>query len=455
MTEDPAGRQTRNIAVWLGEGPTHAPADLLSRSMAAVTVTRQRRSSIAVLLGAPTLASDRGVPVRLWVAAAVLALAAVLTLIAMGSWRPTKLLTAVPSPISTITDETPIPTGAAPTVPPRFDAGENVFVSWSPVNPWTKVTPIPGGNPMLMARHLREVTFESCINGCTGRFVIDFIVGTIDEGLLYGWRSCPDSIRGGLECAIYQAEFPGGVVLKVEGKTTDEITSAWQAEFGPAQQVQSRIVNDDQWQVLTYDGLSVAIVVNGSRIVAVTVRAQGGLPASAVPTMLERFLPAIQFGEDPNPGLLPPVSATLGDLTLTLPRNFAMNVAAGVMSVNEDTGSFLFIDDRITRLTPGGSMRIERYGGSGASSFEVVGATLDELRTSITLGIGDAGPVELRIGDARGYRWNVAQASISHPLVAVAVIEWKGVFYVFEEHFPLDAAAAGNFDLLLEGVTLQ
>ena len=452
--------EPRDVAAWLGEGPDRAPSDLLARSMATVAVTRQRRAVVAAALGAPAIhdSTNRRGSLRLLVAAALLVLAAILVIVVAGAWHRQPLITTVlpPSPPATVFEDTPIPSDPVPTEPPPFAAGQNVSVAWSPINPWTKVRAIPGGLPTILVDHLREVLFDTCINQCTGPFTIDFTVGTIDQGIVYGGKKCPNPADA-LGCAIYQAEGGSPITLVVKGTTTDELAEAWQAEFGTPQQQQSMIVNDNPWQILIYENKSVGVVAKGSRVVAVTVVAQGGLPTDAVPIMLMRFLPAIQFGAEPNPGLLPPVTATLGDLTLTMPSNFAANAGPATIRINEDRGhgDFLVIDDRITLLKPGASMRIERYGGGTPVTFEVTGATLEAIRRSITRGLGDSGSTVLRIGDAQGYRWNVGQASIMHPLVAVAVIEWKGSFYVFEEHFPLDGMSAGNFDLVLQGVTLH
>lgn len=459
MSEHASLGQPREVEAWLADGPVRAPAELLQSAIARTTSTRQRSPIVALALGAPSIGGRASRPMwlRLWVVGALLVLAAIVAIVAAGSLRQQRPITSVlpPSPPARVLDDSPIPSGPAPSEQPAFDAGQNVLVVWSAVNPWTEVVAIPGGNPTIMADHLREVVFDACVNRCTGRFVIDFLVGTIDEGLVYGWQPCPNPADA-ISCAIFQAEGGStGITLAVEGTTTDELVAAWQAEFGQAQQQKATVVNVERWQILTYEGHSVAIVAKGSRVVAVTVRAQGGLPADAVPVMLERFLPAIQFGAEPNPGLLAPVSATLGDITITMPGNYAIGAGPGTLSLNEDTGSFLVIDDRVTRLRPGDAMRIERSGGTMPPTFEVRGITLDEVKSAIDAALGTAMRKDLRIGDARGYRWRVPVAALVHPLVAVAVIEWKGSFYVFEEHFPLEAAGGGNFDFVLQAVTLQ
>ena len=459
MSEHAALGQPRVVAAWLAEGPEQAPSGLLQKALDRTATTRQRSSIVAVALGAPSIGgrASRPMSLRLWVVGALLVLAAVMAIAVAGSLRQQRPITTVlpSSPPASVLHDSPIPSGPASSDRLPFDAGENVYVAWSAVNPWTEVLAIPGGNPTFMADHLREVVFDSCVSQCTGRFVIDFIVGRIDEGLVYGWQRCPN-LSDAFGCAIFEAENgDDGITLAVEGASTDELAAGWQAAFGPAHQVRESVVNAERWQILTYADRSVGIVAKGSRLVAVTVRAQGGLPADAVPVMLERFLTAIQFGADPNPGLLGTVSATLGDITVTMPGDFAIGAGPTRLSMNKDTGSFLVIDDLVTRLKPGDTMRIERSGGTTPSTFEVRGTTLAEVTSSIDAALGTARRTDLRIADALGYRWRVTQAAIVHPLVAVAVIEWKGSFYVFEEHFPIEAASAGNFDLVLQRVTLQ
>lgn len=82
-------------------------------------------------------------------------------------------------------------------------------------------------------------------------------------------------------------------------------------------------------------------------------------------------------------------------------------------------------------------------------------ARRDELERGFRRLLGDGERTGITIGGAVGYRWAVPQRWYVGPLAGLAAFEWKGRFYVFQVHDPLDGAPGDVLGPVLAGVTLR
>jgi hypothetical protein len=247
----------------------------------------------------------------------------------------------------------------------------------------------------------------------------------------------------------------GAAALTLAGTSLDEYaasaTAASPTRFPGALRAEVQVggVLGYQWRILTAESIlgreyiDVVLAVAGSDVYALV----GSLD------MVEdlRFLP-----RHVTPSSEDTVSGTVGDLHLTMPNGWTITPTENWLYISDaQAGDFFSISQRIDMLQPGGSVVISHpTPGNTSASFTGTGETLAELAVSIDAGLPDVERQEITIGGVRAYRWNVPQFVGYQILTAVAVLEWRDAFYVFQQHYPLDGFPGDTFGLLLRGVEL-
>ena len=450
MSDDVRPGMRPDTAEWLASGPDRAPAGLLARALDQSRATRQRPAMLAVALGAPIVTgrSSAITPLRVWLVIALLVAAAASIAIAAG-WPDRTELVVVTSPDPSAT-AAPLPS-ATPVIPSTFTAGYGLTVERSALNAWADAHPVVPYAGIFVG-HRWEFEYDVCGDTtCASPHTIELTAGPVQDGIIYASRPCPPSAAGNATtCAIWNAENRGDEILAITGSSTEELVAAWVAHFGDGTRT-NVTANDAVWTVIEYETRVVALLVIRGTAVEVSLNDYRDMAPHANVADVERFLGAVHF--QPAATTTPPITERFGDVELAMPGGWLGYRSGSTLTLSN--GDLLAFRETVRRVAPGDSLVIVRIDATpGRRTFTVSGTTLDELAASIDAGMPDAARRDITIGSVRAVRWSVPQASYVGPLAGVIAFEWKGAFYVIQEHFPLDAAFAGYLDLVLQGLTL-
>ena len=191
---------------------------------------------------------------------------------------------------------------------------------------------------------------------------------------------------------------------------------------------------------------------------------------AAEPTTLPTARPTASLRPSPSPGktpmptelqasappLPPPTPGVLGDIRVATPDGWVVQTEKTRLVLNSTGSGFFSIEQLVIALEPGADLSIKRpTGSSQTASFTVSGRTFDELVASIDAAVPDATRTKTTIDGRMAYRWGIPQTWYIGPLNAMGAIEWKGTFYVFVQHLPLDGAPGDTLGILLGAVTLE
>lgn len=390
---------------------------------------------------------------------AMLFLLALLAIAAFSGRPPIDIVavTTTPSPRGT---ERPSPS-VAPSVdelPAPYDTHLGFKVWTNASDPWVSVARTWAGHPESIGKAL-DFGFGRCASeGCVPS-AVSVSVATVGEGSVvvdWTYEECPNANDRAYAttCAIWSTMHRGTPVV-IEGTTTDELVAAWVERFG-AVEPQSVFIAGARWVIVDRKSVIAGFTANGDQLLAITSQAAPGLSLMAREARFRKFVAAIRFDELRAPGSAPPGSGVVRDLELTLSADWSIAQRPSSLDIWEATGGLFSISMRITALGPGERIAIRRpVGDRRNADILVSGLTLDELVARIDAAVGDGIRTDTAIGGEPGYRWRLPQRWYVGPLVALAVVEWKGMFYVFEEHLPLDGPPGRSFEDLLGGVTLR
>jgi hypothetical protein len=476
----------REIAARFREGPTRAPAGLLEATMAASRRAAQRPGLVAGVLGAPgagrPISAGRrswsGNELRMLLVALALLLAAATVYVLSGSPRD-RLPTAITS--TTPTSRTPQPTPAVSTQAPTASLPDNPDAlrdpSWSfsierPAEmPWQAVEPGFDGNLLGIdavgdpTRYVAvsgedhaawDVYFGRCAsNACAGPLVT-VSVAREPAGPLVGTTSCnaaPPSFV--IDCIASNDAWP----VTISGTTLEELKDAWVAKFGSTAPATQSSLDGEPAIVFANGGRQTLVALHGDVVVAILLQPRGGTDVEAA-AALAAVIANFHFDEPQPTFVLPPSDPTrLGKLRLTMPEGWIIHPGATELTVRSTGGGIFAIEQDVIVTDPGSGLTIHRpvmvnNAVVETAGFSIDGDTYNQLVASIDAGMPDATRSAIRIDGVKAFRWSVPQTSMIHPLVAVAAVEWKGRFYVFVEHLPLDGLPGSTFDVLLNGVEL-
>ena len=312
MNDELSGEARPVVSGWLRKGPDRAPADLLTRSIERTRSSPQRPAWLAAALRAPALepAPKLGVPFWIWIAVAGAALA-LLAGVAAAGMHDSNQLVVVPSR-SMLTKPAPIETApflasAGPAVPLLFYSQVGTWFAADVADPWTGVRYLEPPDPQFKLSGRRMLfTFDPCRAqpNCAESSAFLVTVGTLDEGLVYGWGECPDTVPAhSLQCGIYKAET-GGFVLVVKAPTTDALAAAWMKQFG---QAVARTIGfrDAQWVILRYPSRWVALIVHGDSLVAVSAEDGAAFLQQGPDVRFQRMVAGVHFADE-SPTTAPP-----------------------------------------------------------------------------------------------------------------------------------------------------
>ena len=483
MSQNSPASLDRRAAEWLDDGPSAAPPSLLAATFQRSRRTPQRSGWLALALGAPAVTDGRASwPIALRPLLVVLGvlLAAGVMLAVSGTWKDRTLTVfASPSqPPSPTSQASPEPFTATPTInaPPALLAidGWGITLDRQPTLPWQAVKvgfdgdsvgtdPIGDHNRYIATTGVdqasRDLFFGPCDpDGCAGP-LITVSVARNDAGLVVDTTSCehaPPNVV--FDCLASNLLWP----VTVTGDTLDELRKSWLASVGEATATQVTLGNEPA-VMLARNGRSTVLAIHGDIRVAIITQplVYGGEEDAA--RAFASVVASFRFDDlpSPSPTSSPQARAgTVGDLRLTMPDGWTVRSSRTSVSVTQAGAGLFRISQQVTLLHPGESLKVGRPVASGhdmgqGAGFTISGGTFEALVAAIDAGMPDATRASATIDGVSAYRWGVPQTSYVGPLAFVAAVEWKGSFYVFVEHLPLDGSAGDSFDMLLGGVSLE
>jgi len=311
MTLEGRGPADRQLAGWIEEGPTRAPAGLLAQTVARTRQTAQRPTWLAAIASDATVRTPRreGLSLRQALLLAVLLLtAAVATAFLAGSLshRDLRLVVAPSNSPDALATTGPLPTAGETFQPASLSTYE------------------------LLARP--DLGFEVAYAGSAGTAGPwdGFGISSRDSGTTFGTGGCVDTVCKGY-VAITSAlvadgapiRKPDGTVVRLMGSRPEELEADWISKMGSTAAPQTVLVGG--FVASRFDGAGVIATVgaHGNRLfVLEAMPSASGSPADAA--SLDLFAAHFRYLDEPVP------------MTGTL-RTFRLQIAAPVATTSTVT----------------------------------------------------------------------------------------------------------------------
>jgi hypothetical protein len=276
--------------------------------------------------------------------------------------------------------------------------------------------------------------------------VIDVTVGNVKDGLIIGWRRCPDDLQpNSIACVIWQAENRGGIPVYEPAGTLDELVATWSARW-PGAELSTMTVRYRTWTIGRVGHRLAAMIVVDHRLMLVEgeIDREG---ASYNEDRFESFLESVRFGT--------PITTHLQGVTLTTPEDWILFDEGDALRIGTTEGVSPLgdVEFRVAPLEPGASTTISRaFFDESAEEFEVSGPTLAELRGSVEATLGSSW--KTTIAGHRAYAWNAQEVRIG-TLAILEIVEVKGTFYLLMEYLPIDGPTQPWWSDFLDSISFD